>query len=232
MPITTLKQSVQVLIKVIRWLIFKKHNSIFSKRLTLPWGTAIVISWLNSSTNISGFIVFCLILNELSHWIWGEGGYLFCSFFLFLLISRYTHTLRWPLKWKDVIQVIDLTQMKQDLLIPHKSITSSAPSNGRERGWWGVCSSISITVSLWVQGDYFAELAAMEDTTQDQILEPLICKRWIDGKSLCSTSITLLQQKATVLKMIHFFGGERGDICVVTHQKGDWFNGAFHSVSI
>lgn len=107
-----------------------------------------------------------------------------------------------------------------DLLIPHKSITSSAPSNGRERGWWRVCSSVSITVSLRVQGDYFAELAAMEDTTQDQILEPLICKRWIDGKSLCSTSLTLLQQKATVIKMIHFFE-ERGGISVLQHTKKD-----------
>lgn len=39
---------------------FQETWSIFSKRLTLPWSTAIVTSWLNSSTSISRFIFFLL----------------------------------------------------------------------------------------------------------------------------------------------------------------------------
>lgn len=81
-------------------------------------------------------------------------------FFLFppkkhrLPIHRHTHTLIGPLKWKDVIQVIDLTQMKQDLLIPHESIPSSATRN------WGRGGTplFQSKTPLWVQGDYFHHL--------------------------------------------------------------------------
>lgn len=232
MPITTLKQSVQVLFKVIRWLIFKKHDSIFSKRLTLPWGTAIVISWLNSSTSISGFIVLCWILNALSHWKWGEGGCLFCCLFLFLLISRYTHTLRWPLKWKDVIQVIDLTQMKQDLLIPHESITSSAPSNGRERRWWGVCSSVSVTGSSLGTRGLFCIASCNGGYHTGSNPWTTYMQEMNTQEKFVFYLLNPTTAKGNCFKDDPLFGGKSRNICVAVRQQEDWFNGAFHSVSI
>lgn len=55
---------------------------------------------------------------------------------------------------------------------------------------------------------------------QDWILEPSVCKKWIYGKSLRSSS--LLQQKATILRMIHFLG-RRGGISVLqcTDKEAD-----------
>lgn len=75
-------------------LIFKKDDSIFSKKLTLSWGTAIVIFWLKHSTSISGFIFsfgFKITLSN-TNWKWEERGSLLCCSFLFLYLpSPNTH---------------------------------------------------------------------------------------------------------------------------------------------
>lgn len=64
---------------------------------------------------------------------------------------------------------------------------------------------------LWVQGDYLApELGAMEDTSWDSTLESSVWKKSMHGKSLYSRFLTLLQQKATILSVIHLLGGRGG----------------------
>lgn len=106
MPITAFKPSAQILIKETRRLIFKKHDSVFSKRLTLSWGTSIVIFWLNHSTSISGFIfhfgfkVLCQIGNRT------KGGSLFCCSFLFLSLPSPNKRYSVPFsKWGSWIPV-------------------------------------------------------------------------------------------------------------------------------